>query len=182
MPSSSSFRNISIPVTTRFIVGRKPTISTSSPTFTLPRSTRPVTTVPRPEIEKISSIGIANGLSTSRTGCGMFLSTASINSSIDFSHFASPFSAPSADPRITGIVSPGNWYSFSSSRTSSSTSSSSSGSSTESHLFMNTTIDGTPTCRASRMCSRVCGIGPSVAATTRIAPSICAAPVIMFFT
>ena len=27
---------------------------------------------------------------------------------------------------------------------------------------------------------RVCGIGPSVAATTRIAPSICAAPVIMF--
>jgi hypothetical protein len=30
------------------------------------------------------------------------------------------------------------------------------------------------------MCSRVCGIGPSLAATTRIAPSICAAPVIMF--
>ena len=29
------------------------------------------------------------------------------------------------------------------------------------------------TCRASRMCSRVCGIGPSVADTTRIAPSIC---------
>jgi hypothetical protein len=47
---------------------------------------------------------------------------------------------------------------------------------------MNTTIAGTPTCRASRMCSRVCGIGPSVAATTNIAPSICAAPVIMFFT
>ena len=97
-----------MPVTTRFTVGRKPTISISSPTFTLPRSTRPVTTVPRPEIEKISSIGIANGLSTSRTGSGMFLSTASINSSIDFSHFSSPFSAPSAEPRITGIVSPGN--------------------------------------------------------------------------
>ena len=45
---------------------------------------------------------------------------------------------------------------------------------------MNTTIDGTFTCRASKMCSRVCGIGPSSAATTRIAPSICAAPVIMF--
>src|SRR6266851_2849347 len=28
------------------------------------------------------------------------------------------------------------------------------------------------------MCSRVCGIGPSGAETTRIAPSICAAPVI----
>ncbi len=30
------------------------------------------------------------------------------------------------------------------------------------------------------MCSRVCGIGPSAADTTRIAPSIWAAPVIMF--
>ena len=39
---------------------------------------------------------------------------------------------------------------------------------------------GTPTWRASRMCSRVCGIGPSLAATTRMAPSIWAAPVIMF--
>ena len=39
---------------------------------------------------------------------------------------------------------------------------------------------GTPTWRASSTCSRVCGIGPSVAATTRMAPSICAAPVIMF--
>ena len=41
---------------------------------------------------------------------------------------------------------------------------------------------GTPTCLASRMCSLVCGIGPSAADTTRIAPSIWAAPVIMFFT
>ena len=49
-------------------------------------------------------------------------------------------------------------------------------------LFRNTTMYGTPTCRDSRMCSRVCGIGPSAADTTRIAPSICAAPVIMFFT
>src|SRR6185437_7800499 len=108
IPSSSSFRNISTPVTVFFIVGRKPTISISSPTFTLPRSILPVTTVPRPEIEKMSSIGIANGLSTSRCGNGMFLSTASIKSRIDFSHFASPSSAFSADPRITGSVSPGN--------------------------------------------------------------------------
>jgi hypothetical protein len=49
-------------------------------------------------------------------------------------------------------------------------------------LFMNTTMKGTFTWRARRMCSRVCGIGPSAALTTRIAPSICAAPVIMFFT
>ncbi len=41
-------------------------------------------------------------------------------------------------------------------------------------------MQGTPTWRASSTCSLVCGIGPSVAATTRIAPSICAAPVIMF--
>src|SRR2546429_1730062 len=61
-PSSSCFLNISTPVTTVLRVSRKPTISTSSPTFTLPRSIRPVTTVPRPEIEKISSIGIRNGL------------------------------------------------------------------------------------------------------------------------
>ena len=91
-------------------------------------------------------------------------------------------SAFSAEPRMIGMSSPGKSYDDSSSRTSSSTRSSSSGSSTMSHLFMNTTIDGTPTWRASRMCSRVCGIGPSAADTTRIAPSICAAPVIMFFT
>jgi hypothetical protein len=38
-----------------------PTISISSPTLTMPRSTRPVTTVPRPEIENTSSIGIRKG-------------------------------------------------------------------------------------------------------------------------
>src|SRR5713226_6449220 len=108
-PSSNSLRNISTPVTTRFSVGRKPTISISSPTFTFPRSTRPVTTVPRPEIEKMSSIGMANGLSTSRCGNGTFLSTASISSSTDFSHWGSPSSAFSADPRTTGTLSPGNW-------------------------------------------------------------------------
>ena len=37
----------------------------------LPRSIRPVPTVPRPLIEKTSSIGIRNGLSISRTGSGM---------------------------------------------------------------------------------------------------------------
>ena len=80
------------------------------------------------------------------------------------------------------MSSPGNWYCVSISRTSISTRSSSSGSSTMSTLFRNTMMYGTPTCRASRMCSRVCGIGPSAADTTSTAPSICAAPVIMFFT
>src|SRR5947208_2135050 len=94
----------------------------------------------------------------------------------------SPAIAFKADPRITGTSSPGYSYLLRSSRTSSSTRSNSSASSTRSHLFKKTTIAGTFTCRASKMCSRVCGIGPSTAETTRIAPSICAAPVIMFFT
>ena len=95
---------------------------------------------------------------------------------------ASPSSAFSAEPMTNGMSSPGKSYSESSSRTSTSTSSRSSASSTMSALLRNTTMYGTPTWRASRMCSRVWGIGPSAAETTRIAPSIWAAPVIMFFT
>ena len=56
---------------TVFWTGRMPTISTSSPTLTIPRSTRPVTTVPRPEMENTSSTGIRNGRSMGRSGCGM---------------------------------------------------------------------------------------------------------------
>ena len=71
-PSSSSFRNISTPVTTALrAASRIPTISISSPTFTIPRSIRPVTTVPRPVIANTSSIGIRNGLSIARFGVGM---------------------------------------------------------------------------------------------------------------
>ena len=73
---SRSLRNISTPVTTVLRVSRKPMISTSSPVFTIPRSTRPVTTVPRPLIENTSSIAIRNGLSMSRTGSGISLSSA----------------------------------------------------------------------------------------------------------
>ena len=94
----------------------------------------------------------------------------------------SPSSAFSALPVMIGVSSPGNSYVDNRSRTSISTSSNSSASSTMSALFRYTTMYGTPTWRASRMCSRVCGIGPSAAEHTRIAPSICAAPVIMFFT
>ena len=50
-------------------------------------------------------------------------------------------------------------------------------------LFMNTTSAGTPTWRASKMCSRVCGIGPSAAFTHQDARRPSAPPpVIMFFT
>ena len=59
-------------MTTVFCVsGWMPTISTSLPLSILPCSIRPVTTVPRPVIVKTSSIGIRNGLSTSRSGSGM---------------------------------------------------------------------------------------------------------------
>src|SRR4030088_3457823 len=70
-PSSRSLRNISTPGTTDFWVSRSPTISTSSPTLITPRSMRPVTTVPRPEMENTSSTGIRNGLLISRLGVGM---------------------------------------------------------------------------------------------------------------
>src|SRR3989442_253452 len=60
-PSSSSFRNISTPVTTVLRVSGIPTISTSSPTFTIPRPIRPVTTLPRPVLEQKSSLGIRHG-------------------------------------------------------------------------------------------------------------------------
>ena len=52
----------------------------------------------------------------------------------------SPSSAFSAEPMMIGVLSPGNWYLESSSRTSISTSSSSSLSSTMSALFMYTTM------------------------------------------
>jgi len=71
-PSSRSLRNISTPVTTLFRAASCiPTISISSPTFTIPRSIRPVTTVPRPVMLKMSSTGIRNGRSTGRVGVGM---------------------------------------------------------------------------------------------------------------
>src|SRR5437879_2547991 len=153
-----------------------------SPPFPVPRSIRPVATVPPPVIENTSSTGIRNGLSTSRFGTGMLLSSAANSSSTFTTHCFSPAIAFKAEPRITGMSSPGYSYFDSSSRTSSSTRSNSSASSTRSHLLRRTTIAGTFTCRANRMCSRVCGIGPSTADTTRIAPSIWASPVIMFFT
>ncbi len=160
-------------------------ISISSPTLTIPRSIRPVTTVPRPLMPNTSSIGIRNGFSVSRIGVGMYSSTTRINSQMhSYSGAVGSFEVDSnafrALPRTIGMSSPGNFCAVNSSRSSNSTSSSNSSSSIRSTLFRNTTIAGTSTCRANSTCSRVCGIGPSGAATTRIAPSICAAPVIMF--
>src|SRR3972149_1961446 len=69
-PWSRSFLNISTPVTVVLVVGLIPTISISSPTLTMPRSMRPVTTVPLPEMENTSSMGMRNGPSMARLGWG----------------------------------------------------------------------------------------------------------------
>ena len=70
-PSSRSLRNISTPVQTVVWLWPRPTISTWSPTLTMPCSTLPVTTVPRPVMVNTSSMGMRKGLSMSRAGSGM---------------------------------------------------------------------------------------------------------------
>ena len=85
-----------------------PTISISLPVSILPCSIRPVTTVPRPGIVMTSSIGMRNGLSTSRWGSGMKVSTASMSSRIFGTHSPSPSSALSAETWTIGMSSPGN--------------------------------------------------------------------------
>ena len=89
IPSSRVFWNTSTPVMVEFFLAPKPMISTGSPTLTLPRSIRPVPTVPRPLIEKTSSIGIRNGLSISRTGSGMYSSIALTRSRIGWAALGS---------------------------------------------------------------------------------------------
>ena len=132
---SSSLRNISMSVATVLRVSLMPTISTSDMRSSTPRSTRPVTTVPRPSMLNTSSMHIRNGLSTSRGGNGMKSSMASINAWMESSPAFSPASAALELPRTTGVFSPGNSYLVSRSRTSIFTSSSSSLSSTRSTLF-----------------------------------------------
>ena len=93
-----------------FTVAFRPMISTSSFTLTMPRSIRPVTTVPRPEIENTSSTGIRNGLSTSRFGTGMYLSISATSFTTAGTPISllSPSSAFSAEPMMIGVSSPGN--------------------------------------------------------------------------
>mmetsp|Transcript_93868 Transcript_93868/g.265578 ORF Transcript_93868/g.265578 Transcript_93868/m.265578 type:complete len:225 (-) Transcript_93868:400-1074(-) len=184
-PVSSVLWNISMPATAAFWgLSFTPTISMPSPALTTPRSMRPVATVPFPEMDMTLSTAMRKGLSTALAGSGMKESTAFMSSWIAGTPYSpvSPLRAFSAEPLMKGVSSPGNWYMSNISLTSSSTRSTSSMSSTMSILFKKTTSLGIPTWRERRMCSRVCGIGPSYPDTTRIAPSIWAAPVIMFLT
>jgi len=178
---SSSLRNISMAVAVVLRVSRRPTISTSDIVLMTPRSTRPVTTVPRPSMLNTSSMHIRKGLSCSRTGSGTNVSRALSRLAMAASPSGVPAMAAVADPRMIGVLSPGKPYLLSRSMISISMSSRRSASA-RSTLLRNTTMLGTPTWRARRMCSRVWGIGPSAALTTRMAPSIWAAPVIMFLT
>ena len=82
LPSSSVLLNASTPVMTVVLFGLRPTISMVSPTLALPRSIRPVPTVPRPLMLNTSSTGIRNGLSISRCGIGTYSSSALTSSSI----------------------------------------------------------------------------------------------------
>ena len=143
---SRSFLNISIPVTTVVLFSSvRPTISTSSDILSVPLSTLPVATVPRPVIVNTSSTGIRKGRSLLRSGVGIYSSTASISSRMHLYSSALgsvevEVRARYAEPLMIGVSSPGKSYSLRSSRISISTSSRSSGSSTWSVLFMNTTI------------------------------------------
>jgi hypothetical protein len=112
-----------------------PTISTSELMARVPRSARPVTTVPRPVIVKTSSIGIRNGLSLSRIGSGMDSSTAVHEVEDALRPLLVALESLEPETRTTGALSPSKSWLESSSRTSSSTSSRISSSSTMSALF-----------------------------------------------
>ena len=98
--------NVSTPVTTAVSPVPSPTTSTVSPARTVPRSTAPVTTVPRPVIESTFSTGSRNGASVYRAGTGTCASTASSSAPMAAAQPGSPARIRSADTRITGAASP----------------------------------------------------------------------------
>ena len=111
-----------------------PTTSTGVADRNTPRSTAPVTTVPRPLMVSTLSIGIRNGSSTrARAAARSRRRRRAGRDGRD--QRGSPSNAPAPRRATTGTSSPGKPYSESSSRTSSSTRSSSSGSSTRSHVL-----------------------------------------------
>src|SRR3712207_7496897 len=58
---------------------------------------------PRSTLFPYTTLFRSKGLSTSRGGRGTQLSTASISSITFSSHFATPFNAPRAEPRMIGV-------------------------------------------------------------------------------
>ena len=142
---------------------------------------RPVATVPRPLIENTSSIAIRNGLSMSRTGSGISLSSASSSSPIVSSHFASPLQRrqrrAADDLRVVAVelVLGEQLADFHLDQVE--------------HLRVFhrvALVQERRRCGSDRPGARAARARASAASTlssaltTRIAPSICAAPVIMF--
>ena len=144
----------------------------SSRTRTSPEITVPVTTVPNPCTEKVRSTGKRKIPWSGRTSTlATSASTAARNASIP---------SPVIDDTGTIGASSKN-VSANTSRNSSSTSSSHS-SSTRSTLVNTTIPRGTPKRFKIPRCSRVCGITPSSAATTKSARSTVHTPVTIFLT
>ena len=129
-----------------------------------PRSTLPVATVPRPEIENTSSTGIRNGLIDRALGLrniGIhrihqlqtdFVVQSGLRPRAPQRRALNDRNIVARENRIRQQLANLHLDELQKSA-----------SSTMSTLFMKTTIAGTPTWRASRICSRVCGIGPSAA-------------------
>jgi hypothetical protein len=176
-------RNISTPVTVVFWVGRMPTISISSPTLITPRSIRPVTTVPRPEIENTSSTGIRNGLSTHAPARDPAVQR--VDQLQDRRHADVALVAFQRQTGRTGddrgvvareVVLAQQLAHFHLDQLEQL--------GVVHHVGLVQEHDDVRHADLARQQDvlAVCGIGPSAAEHTRIAPSICAAPVIMFFT
>jgi len=151
----------------------------------MPRSMRPVTTVPRPEIENTSSTGIKKRLGPSDVpvwdvGVDRVQSSLRIESCPCSGDLFS--SAMSAEPLMIGMSSPGIRSEKATRALQARRVRASSGSSTMSTLLRVDDERGTPTWRARRMCSRGLrhwAVGGDENDQDRAAP-ICAAPVIMF--
>ena len=88
--AGTSLRKACVPVTTTSrglaCSSSSPTISTLSPMRMDPRLTRPVQTVPRPEMVTTSSTGMRNGEALSRSGTGMWVSMASTSAFTPATH------------------------------------------------------------------------------------------------
>ena len=146
------------------------TSSTSSPTDSVPSTSVPVTTVPNPIIVKARSIG-RRGRSTSRRG-----GAAPRTISSDATSAAMPCRLV-ADTSTIGASFSG--VAASAARTSARTRAAHS-SSTRSRLVSATTPRSTPSSSRIARCSRVCGMTPSSAATTRMTASMPPTPASMF--
>ena len=189
-PSSSSLRNISTPVhTSSSCVSLIPTISTSSPTLHQSRAQHDPSPPCRGPTDRKHILNRHQKRLIYRVTLRLrYVTRPSPQPTSDYRlacrcSESSPSNAFNALPMIIGVSSPGNSYWYPTTRALPSQPVP-----TAPRRQPCPPCSGTPRCtahptwRANRMCSRVCGIGPSAADTTRIAPSICAAPVIMFFT